>query len=598
MVIKIVGFLTFFSLLFSVKGYSQDCNEDEILKKARMLRDEGNPKSAEEILLGAVGVCGEKNRILEELGEAVADQGRDRDASRYFEKVVNNQPENLSARLRLAELYLYLGENDGALSHLLYVLKNKPNDPSLHYQIAFILLSMDRSLEAIPYLETYLKAVPLDLDAKLQLYYAYLWNDKPEKALETLSSIVSADPENVDLIKELADRMVDNGKEREAISLYEEVIRKKPNNMGVRLTLAELYQWNDMPKKALQQYEAYLEVNPLDTDVREKALRLSLELGVQKKARFHATFLDPSRTEWGDLISETMLLSQEFGTSIGTGYHFLQYREGISHHSGGLRFSVQATDYLKAGAGYRFHYLSGEYQEARKAVMGHEGSISFDLSLPNRWSLGAQFRSTFYDNKWLSFGGELSIEKQLTYMTLVFMGRRYDYLTTMGDVEKKVTLNTAQVETFVSILDPLFVILEASFGIFSDNNKRVFTEVGIGYVAFRNPRFELSYKYSFEHYSRSGEGITYFSPSHYQIHGLHLSFRHPLSIWFYYGLNLGLLHAVEDRDILINYGGTMGLKLWQRHNLEISYIRTDALLQRKTGRYFENIGVCNYTFEF
>ncbi|NOZ00825.1 MAG: hypothetical protein GXP54_02920, partial [Deltaproteobacteria bacterium] len=169
-------------------------------------------------------------------------------------------------------------------------------------------------------------------------------------------------------------------------------------------------------------------------------------------------------------------------------------------------------------------------------------------------------------------------------------------------IADKVVANTAGLELYIVPIEKLFISLSGEYSWLNsaarlNDNNRIFGEAAIGYVIFDLPRLEATYTYSIEHFTdRSSRN--YFNPAHYQTHGPGLVFRHPVTTWFIYGLDLHLMHAVNDSSLLLTYGANIGFHPGGSHHFTISYLRTDTIYGTTSSLFSENVLRAAYTYEF
>ena len=90
---------------------------------------------------------------------------------RIKEKLSKN-PTNIKAHFELADLYLSLRKNNGALREFNYCLSLKPNAPVAYYGIAMVYFRLEKIEEAIAYLKA-----SFSRDSKLKVKFA---DDFPE----------------------------------------------------------------------------------------------------------------------------------------------------------------------------------------------------------------------------------------------------------------------------------------------------------------------------------------------------------------------------------------------------------------------------------
>ena len=591
----------------------------EAVRRAHTLRDEGHAGEAEPLLRTVVEQAPDNLPALVELAETLTDLDRDDDAMHLYERIVAMQPDDATTRMRLADFYLFKDQPDAALGHYMVVLNARPNDPSLHQKVAQILMAMDRTADAVPHLKAYCDAVPGDVDARKELYKAYLWTDDVASAMAMLRQIVAEHPEDLDSTRELAERMVDKSDEKGAIELYERLVERNPTDSPARRELGELYEWNDAPRKALDQYEAYLELKPFDSEIRGRALQLSVDLGLGNRAKSHADVLGVADPRSRELSRQMMLVETGLGTSLGAEYAFFNNNNQFFHHEVGPRFRYGIGEDIGVGARYAFHLVKGPQSYVTPAVeppggpatgqaMGHTGEVFADFRLPWDLLLQAGVAVTWWDTHWTSVGALLALTKDFGEASITLSGQRAEYLTTFGDLDFKVMGNTAALDVAWEFWYPMFVTLGGEYTYLQASglpaNHRLMGQVGLGVVAYDDPRVEVAYEYDIEAFTKtSPDQFSYFVRNHYQRHGPAISLRHPVLHWLLYGFDVHLWHIPEDSTstfptMQLTYGAELVMRPGGDNLIKLAYHRTDTIVGYSSSLYNENVLTVSYTYEF
>lgn len=577
-----------------------------VVDRARGLREAGDPARAEALLREAAAADPSDAAVLLEWSRALADLGREEEALRACERAVALRPDDTDARSWLAELYLRREQPDSALEHDLIVLRERPQDLATRKRVAQVLVWLDRNEEAIPHLEAYVAAVPGDLEGLKTLYRLYLWTDRAEQALQTLERVVAQDPADREAALELARRYVDLDRFSKAIAVYERLRERDPKDADATCALGSLYEWTDVPRKALDAHEACLALRPFDSEARERALALSLDLGHGRQARAHARVLGLSGAAYDEAARRALLEQAGHGSALGVDFLWFNDRLGFDHVAVGPWGSVGLGDDVTIGARYRFHWLRGhpdlDGNLPEVARIGHEAGLFGEVKVADGWTLDLSAWVTHYDSPWTSFNARVEQRADFDRVSLSVFGERADNLTTAGAVEDRVVLNTGGLTLYWNPWRGLFFDLagEGSY-LNPDGNARLYGWAAAGTVILDMPRLEASYTYSIEHFRDHMEGgaiRSYFNPRAYQTHGPSASFRHPVTMWFLYGLDLRLWHAVRDDALLATVGVLVGFRPGDRHSLDLAFRRTDTLVGTAGALYQENVLTASYVFEF
>ena len=531
---------------------------------------------------------------------------KDAEAAAQWAEVVRERPDDDAARLRLADLYLGLEQQDSALELYKAILVHRPDDPSLRRRTGTLLMDMDRGPEAIPHLEAYIALLPGDEEALRALEKLYAWNERPEDARRLLEKRVETHPDDLDASTELAERCVDAGQEAKAITLYDRIVKARPDDLGARRALAELYEWNAAPGKALQQYEAILDARPFDAEVRSRALSLSSDLGLGSKARQHAYLLRSNDPRYKDLSRQTLLVDTGFGTWAGVQYTFFHEKDRVYFHGVGPKAAYQVRDGATIGAWYQFRHLTSPSSLAnspKRTVMGHAVGVFTELVLPAEFRLSAGASYIHYDTGFDSGNGFLTLSRDFDRVTLTFEAERVDLLGSVGDVERKIVANNLVLSLDAEPVDRFLLHLSGGGGFYSDWNRMANAAASIGWRPLDSPRLELWYEYTYLHAAYTEAKyprITYFAPDHYHSHGPLITWSHAAATWFAYGLDLHLWHVygAADNALLLQYTPKVTFRPALHHLLQASYTRTDTLWGSIATRYQDNLLLFTYAYEF
>jgi tetratricopeptide (TPR) repeat protein len=597
-----------FGLAFALPAFGQPVtpslppsapDAETLFRQAHALRDAGRPAEAETLLRQAAALRPDDPAVAAELTEAVADQGREPEALRLAEHALALDPRNPDLRLRLADFYLAADRQDSALEQYRLVLKDRPNDPALKRRVADILVAMDRTQEAIPFLEAYLAAVPRDEAALKMLYQCFLWTGQEDLALVTLEKRVRMRPDDLECVAELAERYLDRGREKEAIEQYRRVVANRPDDLAARKALGQLYEWNDAPEEALEQYEAYLKLRPLDADVRARCLALSTDLGYGRRALGHVRLLGLGDPAYRQTEAELRMQDTGLGTSIELLYALYQNSRALTFHQAGPKFTYAVTDRLSVGGYYRFlHFKGPTPATTSETLMGHEAGALAELGFASGLAGSARLGVAGYHDGAVSFNGRLEVSGDLGPVGLTAMLLREDIRSTLGAVKARIVSNGVGVRLYSEPWWRLFVTAGGEYDRYSDANNRGEADVEVGVTAVTIPRLDVAYHYAIEAFGTTKDSRVYFAPSHFQTHGPLASFRHPVTPWFLYGLDLRLAHSIEENLLLLTYGARVTLRPGVRHLIGAAYLRTDSLNGRSSQLYREHVLTGTYSFEF
>jgi len=196
-----------------------------------------------------------------------------------YEDLLDRQPDNVNARLSLADLHLYLNEVEGAISELEEILDIHPRRADIYNILGKLYLKQGDIDSSITLLESAIKSGIKDTNLVEMLAGAYIEKDRIHEAVSLYDELLQKDAENKKYLRTLgqlltkigdydlaADRYfamlaVDIGMASEVTYKLEELRKQRPENIHIKETLAEAYVRAVRPTQAVSELEAILELD-------------------------------------------------------------------------------------------------------------------------------------------------------------------------------------------------------------------------------------------------------------------------------------------------------------------------------------------------
>lgn len=193
--------------------------------------------------------------------EVLIAAGRMDDATLLMQRLVNNAPENVQARVDLARLYFQINRNDDALRELREAVRMQPDNAAAHRLAGIIHAGAARHVQAA---ESYAAAIAADtnierageiaIELVMAVVLQMLDDNRPFAAIRHLRSLADAGRASERAWYTLAVIYRQQGRNEDAIRAMREAVRLSPENMQMRFNLAELYERNADEDLALVQY--------------------------------------------------------------------------------------------------------------------------------------------------------------------------------------------------------------------------------------------------------------------------------------------------------------------------------------------------------
>jgi tetratricopeptide (TPR) repeat protein len=255
--------------------------------KAASYLKEGKPREAALELRGALEDAPNDKEALFELGEAFTSMRQFQEAYGAFKRVTELDPKNLSAQLRLADLYLLANSPDEARKRAEEVLRQDPNQANAHATLAAILLRKGRIEEALGHFDRAIALEPGNLDRRL-VKAAALWEAKRlGDAAGVLNEILAKEPSHMGALVLSAQVLDAQGNRVGAEAAFSRVIQSRPSDPKMLLAYGNYLEGKGDTKKALDVYRKAGSIDSKGMDGWQKAAELALsagDFGVAKEA--------------------------------------------------------------------------------------------------------------------------------------------------------------------------------------------------------------------------------------------------------------------------------------------------------------------------
>jgi tetratricopeptide (TPR) repeat protein len=200
-------------------------------------------------------------------------------------KVVELDPKNLDAHVKLGRLLLAAGQLDKALDASKAALALNKDDESALTLRAAVLFKLDDKQGAVEQANAVLAKNPNNVDALVVLASERLLANDPAKAIEYLDRGLKQNDKNVglQLIKiQALDKMADSAS---AEAVYKKLIAYYPEERAFRHALAAFYLKHNRPADAEAEYRAIVAMHPNDLAAKLDVVRFLSEVKGPQAAR-------------------------------------------------------------------------------------------------------------------------------------------------------------------------------------------------------------------------------------------------------------------------------------------------------------------------
>jgi len=208
--------------------------------------------------------------ILNNMGNALAEEGKFMDAVGYYKEALLLKPGYANAHNNLATAFYKLGRIDDSIRYYSEALRYRPNFYKVHNNFGSVLFELGKDKDAMFHFLEALRINPDYGGAHYNLGLLLFRQGRIEQAVSHYARAVSLNPYYAEAHNNLGLAYDKLGRTGYAVKHYNEALRLEPNmaeahmNLGVMLFYAGDY------NKALFHLKRAAEINPEDDNAREK----------------------------------------------------------------------------------------------------------------------------------------------------------------------------------------------------------------------------------------------------------------------------------------------------------------------------------------
>jgi predicted Zn-dependent protease len=224
----------------------------------------GQFETAEESLRKAVSLAPDQAAFNYDLGALLHQERKYADAVPVLKRVIELDPENLTARMMLARSYVFSYHElqipnfvNLTLEQLNYIVKRNPRFPRVHHHIALVYINSGQPEKAVAELNTELRYDPRNSQARLELGETLLKLNQYHKATEELLLAAKQAPQVPDIQFALAKAYKSEDHTAEALDAARKCVELNPQFANGHYLLGVLYRDSNQPELARQQFELF-----------------------------------------------------------------------------------------------------------------------------------------------------------------------------------------------------------------------------------------------------------------------------------------------------------------------------------------------------
>lgn len=258
-----------------LKSFPEDAESRLLLANA--FRFTGRTQEAISCYEGLLSHSGESRKKESEsaLGEAYLQKGDWNSAIRLFQGILMKEPDNIAARIRLAETHSWIKQYPEAIEHFQKVLSLDPQSIEAREKMARVLKWNKEYKKAEALFKEVLKQDPSKIYLYTELAELLIWDNRSREALPlfTFMKNHSQDKESYELL--LAQALHHSGDFSGSKEVYLKILHSFPKDRKAKQGLADSYAYSKEYEKSIALYKELLALAPDREIQKQLALVLS-----------------------------------------------------------------------------------------------------------------------------------------------------------------------------------------------------------------------------------------------------------------------------------------------------------------------------------
>jgi tetratricopeptide (TPR) repeat protein len=178
---------------------------------------------------------------------------------------VNQIPEDKrdeTVEFALGRIYTAKGDNQKARGLLLKALEKRPNHPEILRGLLQIEEKMGKREESLARIQKAVADNPDDAKLQQLASVVALAQGKVDEATKALERAIEIAPDDMTSYQQLADLYVRTGRTSQTIEIYEKALERQPNQPRIHHFLGVLYEYGGKPDQAVTHYEEAIKLSP------------------------------------------------------------------------------------------------------------------------------------------------------------------------------------------------------------------------------------------------------------------------------------------------------------------------------------------------
>jgi len=251
-------------------------------------------------------------RFLHQLADIFSALQDKENTIRALERIVQQTPDDLAYRMKLAEAYQWNQQNRQAMDLYDEILAQQPDNDELLQRLVGLSLAERDYARSRNYLLRRLDRVPGDLASRKLLADVYLAENRRKAAAFEMEKILKQERNNRQLRVKLAELYLWMGERDRGRHHYEYLVRTHPQNAAYFDKFIALTERSD-PQKALKYYKKRLTIRPDDTALRSRFVTYARDVGYIPEAIAAGEALVATHPGYGEYQRQLAYLYDDAG---------------------------------------------------------------------------------------------------------------------------------------------------------------------------------------------------------------------------------------------------------------------------------------------
>lgn len=495
---------------------------------------------------------------------------------------LSHSSSDIPAQQELFLTFAYQGLWDDAFRIGEQIRKKVPNDVHFHWGFARALFWSNRLEQADSEFALLVLNHPDNSFILWEWAKVQVARNKLKDARNSLETALQLAPATPEIIKDLAELYARLGYSQKSLNLAQQLFQNKERPLAAALTEARCKHFLGSFAEAQQQYKQILAIYPANNEALWGLAEVSAKTGSVHDAASVITRLeiinrnDPRIHELREILNTSntpRIIFQADWYSNSNKYSRLNI---------GFDFEGAPWSGLLTSTGYAFSSFS---QSNFNTITRQSVFAQAEKKILHFLSIAGRIDGNFYDNQQNHLNLRLSttlalnssgvIKLSYDHIDLIdtepaFGNQFYNPIVSIGAARLKLTTNDYSVYLRQGIAKELALWGKLTYGVYSDDNHKLSSVIGIDYLPVMFPNIKTFYSFYFLDYSHKALEYSYFDPSNLSVHTTGISYG-VKSNYFSYGGGWSLNYLQRSGGI----GSTISAYT-DMHITDLQRVRCDA----------------------